>query len=228
LLDLSPDYLAAYLGYNHAPFEAANLDPKVCELIYVAVDGSVTHLYESGMARHMGFARKAGATDEEIMETIQLTMLTTHLTHDTGVPILLDEMERAGKALATGLSPEEQAAKDAYIAATGDWPSYGDALFRLAPHFVTSFLAYRAIPYGQGPLPAKVKEFICLAVCAAPTMLHEAGMRRHIRAALRHGATPQEISDVLQLASAISTHTCTFAVPALVATRAEAEAETDD
>ena len=46
--------------------------------------------------------------------------------------------------------------------------------------------------------------------------LNEPGIRRHIRLALAHGATPEEISEVLQLASAIAIHTCTLAVPGLM------------
>ena len=60
-----------------------------------------------------------------------------------------------------------------------------------------------------------MKAFIGLAVCASPALLYEPGMRRHIRLALDHGATRQEISEVLQLASAIAIHTCTYAVPGL-------------
>ena len=86
----------------------------------------------------------------------------------------------------------------------------------MAPDFVDGFLGYRSIAWTAGPLAPKIKEFIGLAVCAAPTCLHEAGIRGHIRRALQHGATKEEISEVLQLASAISIHTCTHAVPALV------------
>jgi hypothetical protein len=36
---------------------------------------------------------------------------------------------------------------------------------------------------------------------------------RHIRGALEAGATPDEISAVLQLAAALSVHTCTLGIP---------------
>jgi alkylhydroperoxidase/carboxymuconolactone decarboxylase family protein YurZ len=61
-----------------------------------------------------------------------------------------------------------------------------------------------------------IKRFIGLAVCASPSLLYAPGMRLHIRQALDQGATREEISEVLQLASAIAIHTCTYAVPALV------------
>jgi len=230
LLELSPEYLEAYLNYNNAPFVSKHIEQKVCELIYVAIDASVTHLYASGMARHMGFAFEHGATDAEILETIQLTMLTTHMTHEAGIPMLVEELRKVDPdidAKLAELTPEQAELKASFIEATGYWPACGDALFRFAPDFVTSFLAYRSIPWSQGPLPPKIKALISLAVCAAPTTVNEAGMRAHIQAALHHGATPEEIADVLQLASAISTHTCTIAVPALLETRAAAAARKD-
>lgn len=55
-----------------------------------------------------------------------------------------------------------------------------------------------------------------MAVNAAPTLLHREGVRRHMRAAIRHGATAGEIADILQLASAIAVHVCTYGVPALL------------
>ena len=99
--------------------------------------------------------------------------------------------------------------------ATGVWPQAADAILRFAPEFAEGFLGYGEVSWEAGPLPAKIKTFVGLAVCASPALLHEPGMRRHIRRALEHGATRHEISEVLQLASAIAIHTCTYAVPAL-------------
>src|SRR5262249_39074944 len=88
-------------------------------------------------------------------------------------------------------------------------------ILKLAPEFAEGFLGYGEISWEAGPLPAKIKAFVGLAVCASPALLYAPGIRRHIRLALDHGATPREISEVLQLASAIAIHTCTLAVPGL-------------
>ncbi|ODT81828.1 MAG: hypothetical protein ABS76_10265 [Pelagibacterium sp. SCN 64-44] len=216
LLDLSPDYLQAYLRFQNAPAEAGNLEPKICEFIYIAVDGAVSHLYASGAARHIQMALDKGASKAEVLEVIQLTTLSSHMTLEAGMPDLLAAMRAAGQEPDTALTPEEAARKQSFIELTGYWPEGADGLFRYAPHFVDAYLRYAEIPYAEGPLPRKVKEFVRIAVCASPAGPEPQGLRRHIDLALRHGATPAEIADVLQLSSAIAIHTCTTTIPPLM------------
>ena len=218
LLQMSPDFLRAYLDFVGAPWKSRHLEPKVREFVYIAIDGSVTHLYERGLRRHIERALELRATQEEVLQVIELTCSMGHNTHELGMSVLLDEMRQASPAIGVEiarLAPEEQRLKDEYIAAVGHWPDCGDALLRFAPAFIGGFLRFRSVAWNAGPLAPKVKEFIGLAINAAPTSLHEAGVRVHIRRALQHGATPEEISEVLQLASALAIHTCTCAVPAL-------------
>jgi len=219
LLDISPDYLEAYLRFQNAPAEAGNLEPKVCEFIYIAVDGAVSHLYASGAARHIGMALDKGATEAEVLEVIQLTTLSAHLTLEAGMPALLEQMQAQGMPPDVTLSAAQSARKEAFVALTGYWPEGGDGLFRYGPRFVDAYLCYAEIPYRDGPLPRKVKEFVRIAVCATPAGPQPATLRRHIGLALRHGATPEEIADVLQLSSAIAIHTCTTTIPSLVGMR---------
>ncbi|WEX09036.1 carboxymuconolactone decarboxylase family protein [Chelativorans sp. AA-79] len=219
LLELAPDYLAAYLAFQDAPARSGRLEPKIREFIYIAADGAVSHLYSSGLQRHIGMALEKGATPREVLEVIELTMLTAHAPHEMGLRILAEEMAAAGSQqdeMTRPLSADEERRKKRHIEATGRWPACGDILFRLAPDFVDAFLAYEAIPYAKGTLAPKVKDMILIAVSAAPTMLDATATRRHIRAALGNGATGEEIAEILQLTSAISIHTCTAAVPALM------------
>ena len=74
-------------------------------------------------------------------------------------------------------------------------------------------MEYGTSTWAAGPLSKRDKELIALAICAAPTTLFEPGMRRHIKGALAAGATPEEIGTVLQLAAAVSVHTCTISIP---------------
>jgi alkylhydroperoxidase/carboxymuconolactone decarboxylase family protein YurZ len=220
LLERSPAFLQAYLDFHHAPFESGHLDAKTCELIYIAVDAAVNHLYTGGLEMHVKMAMDKGATEAEILEVIQLTMLAAHSTHTTGIPILIDELSRAGKLdprLARPLTAEQEAAKQAYVSTTGHWPDGADFLLRLAPGFARAFLAYGEIPYREGPLSPKMKEFVCIAVFASPVAPQPGPLRQHIRRALEVGATAEEIADILQLSSAIAIHTCVAAIPALVA-----------
>ncbi len=213
LLELAPEFLQTYLHFQDAPARSGHLEPKVCEFIYIAIDGAVSHLYERGLRRHIEDALRLGATKEEVLQVIMLaTCAEGQIPNALGHAILMEEARTASAPL----TPEQQRRKDAYVEKTGTWPQAGDAIVSLAPQFAEGFLGYGEVAWTVGPLAPKVKAFIGLAVCASPALLHEAGMRQHIRQALDHGATKEEISDVLALAIAIAIHTCTNAVPALV------------
>ena len=229
LLALHPEFLAAYLDFVSGPWKSRQLEPKLREFIYIAIDASVTHLYEKGLRRHIERAFDLGATQQEILQVIELTCAMGLNTHELGMSVLVDEMKKASsgiEARLARLTPDEQRLKDEYVAAVGHWPECGDALLEFAPDFIGGFLRFRSVAWNGGPLEPKVKEFIGLAINAAPTSLHEAGVRSHIQRALRCGATGEEVSEVLQLASAIAIHTCTYGVPALVeATAKRAQAQ---
>lgn len=213
LLELSPEFLQAYLSFQDGPALSGHLEPKVREFIYIAVDGAVSHLYERGLRRHIEDALRLGATKEEVLQVILLaTTSEAQLPNEIGHAILMDELKETVPAL----TEDEQRRKDAYVAKTGTWPDAAETIMRIAPQFAAGFLGYGEVAWNAGPLPPKVRAFIGLAICASPSLLYAPGMRRDIRLALDHGATKGEISEVLQLASAIAIHTCTYGVPALV------------
>lgn len=95
LLELDPDFFEGYLAFSGAPWRSGPLDPKVKELIYIAVDASTTHLYEPGLRQHIRNALACGATKEEIMEVLELTSAIGIHTCLLGVPVLMDELAKA-------------------------------------------------------------------------------------------------------------------------------------
>jgi alkylhydroperoxidase/carboxymuconolactone decarboxylase family protein YurZ len=106
--------------------------------------------------------------------------------------------------------------KEAFARSRGYWAPLWDDLLRLDPDFFEAYLNFSAAPWRHGPLPPKIKEFIYIAVDAATTHLYEPGVRIHIRNALRHGASQEEIGEVLQLAAAAGIHSCTLGAPILL------------
>jgi alkylhydroperoxidase/carboxymuconolactone decarboxylase family protein YurZ len=95
LLQLDPDFFEAYLNFSSVPWKNGVLEPKMKELIYIAIDASTTHLYEPGLRQHMRNALKYGATKEEIMEVLELTSVLGIHTCILGVPVLLEELAAA-------------------------------------------------------------------------------------------------------------------------------------
>ncbi len=93
LQDMDPDYLEAYLTFRSIPHQGP-LEQKYKELIMIAINAATTHLYGPGVRRHIQNALKAGATKEEIFETIQLTTVMGIHSCNLAVPMLLEEVEK--------------------------------------------------------------------------------------------------------------------------------------
>ena len=99
LLALNPVFFEAYLRFSSIPWQSGPLEPKVKEFIYIAIDASTTHLYEPGLRIHYQNALKYGATKEELMEVLQLTSVLGMHTCTMGVPVLIEELEKAGQSV---------------------------------------------------------------------------------------------------------------------------------
>jgi len=59
----------------------------------------------------------------------------------------------------------------------------------------------------------QVKELVYCAFDAASTHLYVPGLKLHMKNALGYGATPQEIVEVLEIATLLSLHTAHIAAP---------------
>lgn len=100
--------------------------------------------------------------------------------------------------------------------ARGDWNPLWDQLRELDPQFMEAYLAFRQVPHRNGPLPPKFKELVMVAINAATTHLYAPGVRRHLRNALRLGATREEVLEVIQLTTVMGIHACNLAVPIMM------------
>ncbi len=219
VLDLAPDFFEAYMNFSSVPWKTGTLEPKVKELIYIAIDASTTHLYDPGLRVHIQNALRYGATKDEIMEVYQLTSVLGIHTLTLGVPALLDEMAKAGVDGEIGrapLSPYQEALKAKFVENRGYWSDLWEGVIRLSPEFFEAYLNFSSVPWQTGTLEPKVKELIYIAIDAATTHLYEPGLRVHIQNALRYGATVSEIMEVYQLTSVLGIHTVTLGVPALI------------
>lgn len=94
LAELDPDYLEAFLAFRAVPQEKGPLEQKYKELIFIAINVATTHLWPSGVRRHIQNALKAGATKEEILEVMQLTSIMGIHSVALGLPILQDEVAK--------------------------------------------------------------------------------------------------------------------------------------
>jgi alkylhydroperoxidase/carboxymuconolactone decarboxylase family protein YurZ len=217
LLELDPAFFRAYLELSALPWDSGTLEPKVKELIYIAINASTTHLYEPGLRQHIVQALHHGATSQEIMEVYELTSVLGIHTMTMGVPVLLEELAEAGAPVPDGELDEERAALKAdFEARRGYWNPFWDGLLRLDPAFFRAYLEFSGVPWASGTLEPKVKELVYIAIDAATTHLYEPGLRQHIKNAIRYGATSKEIMEVYELTSSLGIHSMTMGVPVLL------------
>jgi alkylhydroperoxidase/carboxymuconolactone decarboxylase family protein YurZ len=214
MLHADADFLAAYLEFSSVPVRHGALEPKIRELIYLAVDAATTHLHEPGTRAHIRAALGHGATRAELMEVLELTSVLGIHTATMAVPILLDELGQSDVSV-TGMTPEQAELKRQFVARRGFWARPWDAILTVDPDFLAAYLEFSGVPWASGVLPPKIKELIYVAIDSSTTHLHTDGTRGHIRQALQHGATREEVMAVLELTSVLGIHTMTMAVPIL-------------
>lgn len=218
LLVIDPDFFAVYVEFSSVPWKKGPLEPKIKEFIYIAIDASTTHLYEPGLRIHIQNALRYGATIDEIIEVYQLTSVLGMHTFTMGMPVLMDEMTKAGRGaeLDIALDDRRKALKATFTENRGYWNDFWEGLLKLDPEFFAVYVEFSSIPWKKGRLEPKIKEFIYIAIDAATTHLYEPGLRIHIQNALRYGATIEEIIEVYQLTSVLGMHTFTMGMPVLL------------
>ena len=219
VLELSPEFFEAYTALSSVPWKHGTLPPKIKELIYVAVDASTTHLYNPGTRIHIANALRLGATRDEVMEVLEIVSVLGIHTISTGLPILIDELRKAGRGAEVKdgpLTAEQERLKQDFVANRGYWYPVWEQLLQHSPEFFDAYSRLSSVPWNYGTLAPKIRELIYIAIDAATTHLYLPGLRTHVRNALGCGATPDEIMEVLQLTSSIGVHTITEGVPLLL------------
>jgi alkylhydroperoxidase/carboxymuconolactone decarboxylase family protein YurZ len=216
LLELDEDFFEAYLRFSSVPWQSGPLEPKLKELVYIAMDAAATHMYEPGIRQHVKQALEHGATAAEIMEVLELTATLGIHACTVGVPILVEELEAAGRPLSRELSARQEEVKADFERKRGYWNPFWDELLLLDAEFFDAYTQFSGVPWVSGVLEPKVKELIYTAFDVAATHLYTPGLRQHIRNALGYGATREEIMEVIELVSVIGIHACTVGVPILV------------
>jgi alkylhydroperoxidase/carboxymuconolactone decarboxylase family protein YurZ len=219
VLQLSPEFFQAYSAFSSVPWKHGTLAPKIKELIYVAIDASTTHLYNPGTRIHIANALKQGATRDEVMEVLEIVSVLGIHTISTGLPILIDELRKSGRGNEVKEGPltvAQEKLKQDFIANRGYWNPVWEQLLQHSPEFFDAYSWLSSVPWQYGTLAPKTRELIYVAIDAATTHLYLPGLRTHVRNALGHGATVDEIMEVLQLTSVLGIHTITEGVPVLL------------
>jgi alkylhydroperoxidase/carboxymuconolactone decarboxylase family protein YurZ len=216
ILQLDPEFMRAYLDFSAVPWKKNHLDDKTKEFMYIAVDAAATHLYVPGIRQHIRAALKAGATEQETMEVLELTSTLGIRAMNIGVPILVEVLTEKGlRAGPAELTDYQEAVKANFTKTRGYWHEFWDEMLELDPELFAAYTEFSSVPWHSGSLSPKVKEFVYIAFDTAATHLYVKGLKLHIENAIGYGATAQEILEIMEIASVLGIHATTTAAPIL-------------
>ncbi len=208
-----PKWAETCLKMTTNPWTTGVLPRKLVELIGVALNAACTDLNADGTRRHIRAALAAGATRDEILMVLKCASVMAIHSCSLGAPILLEEAKAAGLQPTT--KPRVPTPACDKMKAVGQWNTAWDPFYELDPTWTDEFMATGIGIYAGGVLPAKDVELLSIAFDASYTHMYAPGTRRHIKAALKLGATMEEIMEVLKLCVAQGVQACNLAVPIL-------------
>ena len=213
LSEWDPAWAATCEKMTTNPWANGVLSRKFVELVSVGLNAACTNLNPDGTRRHIRAALKAGASREEILLVLKCASVMSIHSCSLGAPILLEEAKAAGvKPTEKGAVPTPACDK---VRAIGQWNVAWDPFLELDPVWTDQFMATGAGIYSSGVLPAKETELLSIAFDASYTHMYAPGTRRHIKAALKAGATMEEIMEVLKLCVVQGVQACNLGVPIL-------------
>jgi alkylhydroperoxidase/carboxymuconolactone decarboxylase family protein YurZ len=114
------------------------------------------------------------------------------------------------------LTQQQQQLKEEFMRVRGAWSDAWESILRLDAGFLEAYLKFSAVPWKKNHLDDKVKEFIYIAADASATHLYTPGIQQHLEAAIRYGATREELMEVLELTSTLGIHASNLGVPILL------------
>ena len=210
-----PTWTKGCLEMSSNPWTNGVLPRKTVELIGIALNAACTSLNAKAVRRHTRAALAAGASRDEIMVALKMAALLSIHSCSLGAPILLEEAKAAGLE---GLAPSASSAPTPAVDRTrevGLWNVAWEPFFQLDPVWTDQFIAAGLGVYVGGTISPKLAEFLSIALDASYTHMYGPGTRRHIKAALQHGASVQEIMEVLKLCVANGVQALNLGVPIL-------------
>jgi alkylhydroperoxidase/carboxymuconolactone decarboxylase family protein YurZ len=214
LREWDPAWAEACVRMSTNPWSSGVLSGKFVELVSVGLNAACTNLNADGTRRHIRAALAAGATRDEILFVLKCASVMSIHSCSLAAPVLLEEAKAAGVPAVPRGNTEPTPACDA-MRAIGQWNTAWDPFLELDPVWTDAFMATGAGIYRSGVLSAKEVELLSIALDTSYTHMYAPGTRRHIKAALKHGATMEEIMEVLKICVAQGVQACNLGVPIL-------------
>ena len=200
MLQVSPGFVEQYARYAGYPARTGPLSERMVELIYVGLDASSSHLFESGLHTHMKRALEVGATEADIFDVL-------HLVAVQGVA----SVGQAAEIVAELAGPGEQPAIDTQLQARIDKLAPAHALTlasvaRLDPGYAQVLLDFIEQGRPAKGLSAAERSLVQLALHACFTAFNPGAIRQIVATALSQGLTQAELLQAIQLGAHLAVH----------------------
>lgn len=211
LAELDPDFADAYCRYLEAAAEGGRLEPRVRELLSLAHDATVTVLDAEGVAVRVERARDAGASEREVLDVLELLALITVHSLTTGLPLLYGAHEFPRPARTDGRYWDDFEARV---------PGFNGMLEQVLPDVFAAYRDLGEVLWRGAGLEPKWRELVLVVADLSTSHLYRSGAALHIAAALRLGATREEVAAAIALAVPTGARTLELGMSALQAYRA--------
>ena len=200
MLQISPGFVQQYARYAGYPARTGPLTERMVELIYVGLDASSSHLFESGLQTHMKRALEVGATQNDIFDVLHLIAVQGVASVGQACGILA---ELTGAADAAVIDEKLQARIDR-LGATHALSL--TAVAQLDPGYAEVLLDFieQGRP-GTGLTPAE-RSLVQLAMHACFTAFNPDAVRQIITTGLSQGLTPAEMQQAIQMGAHLAVH----------------------
>ena len=139
------------------------------------------------------------------------SLLSIH-TCSLGAPILIEEAQNAGIDAKGKAAPTPSCDR---FRAAGQWNVAWDPFYDIDPAWTEAFIACGLPVYSGTVFEPKLAELLSIAFDVSYTHMYAPGVRRHIKAALAHGASVEEVMDVFKICVAQGVQASNMAIPIL-------------
>ena len=200
MLDECPGFVEQYARYAGYPARTGPLSERMVELIYVGLDASSSHLFESGLHTHMKRAFEVGATPADVVDVLHLVAVQGVASVGQASEIVAELSALAGTA---SISPALQARVDRLGAPHALQLA---ALAQLDPGYAEVLLDFIEQGRPAAGLTEAERTLVQLALHACFTAFNPGAVRQIVSHALAQGLAPTEMLQAIQLGAHLAVH----------------------
>lgn len=223
---LEPDFHAKLRGFGDVTRRRDALTDVEHALIGVAVFGNPTSFVEESLRLWSTRALDAGATRDQLLDTLKLASVLGIHSLTVGVPAVADVLrEKDLYGTYTPLDDRRLTLKQEFERRRGYWHESWNDLLRLNPEMFETYLSYSAYAADRGSLSPELRELIYIAIDAVATHLYVPGIQLHARNAIDLGVSIDKIMSALEIASLLMPTAYSAAVNVVIGLTAEGEGD---